>query len=578
MDLVIKQRQATQGDVYFPAGIHPVLQRVYVNRGISHQQEVEHELSHLLPFTDLLGLDQAVAILHQALILQKKIVVVGDYDADGATSTALVVKALRLFGAEHANFLIPNRFEYGYGLTPEIVALAAQQHADVLITVDNGIVSFEGVDAAKQLGMQVIITDHHLAADTLPNADAIVNPNQPRDCFGSKSLAGVGVAFYVMLALRAALRAQAWFEQHAIAVPNMAQLLDLVALGTVADVVPLDQNNRILVEQGLKRIRHGDCCEGIKAILLVGKKDLQKIAATDLGFVVGPRLNAAGRLDDMSLGVECLLTNDSGKARLMAEQLNALNEERKHLEDDMRDQAMTHLKKLHLESAVKRLGFCLYDANWHQGIIGILAARVKEHYHRPVIAFANSGDGDIKGSARSIPGLHIRDILESVALHHPGLIHKYGGHAMAAGLTLSLDRLKAFETAFYQALETKMTEDLLKNVVYTDGVLQADDLTLQLAALLKTAAPWGQHFPEPTFEGEFVLVEQRLVGEKHLKLLVTSEGGVMVDAIAFNIDLSQWPNQRCQKAHLVYQLDVNEFRGIKQLQLIVRHIKEVRSY
>jgi len=577
VEVVIKQRQALTNDISFPDTIHPVLRRVYSNRGISRVTEVEHELSKLLPFTDLLGVTQAVAILYQALLSQKKIVVVGDYDADGATSTALVVKALRAFGAEKADFLIPNRFEYGYGLTPEIVALAEQRQAELLITVDNGIVSFDGVAAAKQKNMQVIITDHHLAAESLPNADAIVNPNQPNDGFGSKCLAGVGVSFYVMLALRAALREHGWFEQRGIAVPNMAQFLDIVALGTVADVVPLDQNNRILVEQGLQRIRSGQCCAGIKAILAVGKKELSKLVATDLGFIVGPRLNAAGRLDDMSLGVECLLTDNVVKAQLIAGQLDALNDERKHLEEEMREQAMVYLKKLHLESDTNHVGFCLYDPSWHQGIIGILAARVKDRYHRPVIAFANSGDHEVKGSARSIPGLHIRDILESVALHHPGLISKYGGHAMAAGLTLRLEQFEAFKLAFYQEIAKKTTAELLKNVMYTDGFLQSDDLTLQLAVLLKTAAPWGQHFPEPTFEGEFVLVEQRLVGEKHLKLIVASAEGVIVDAIAFNIDLQRWPNQRCQKVHLVYQLDVNEFRGVKQLQLIVRYIGVIHA-
>lgn len=577
MTVLIKQREILVEPLNFPNAIHPILQRVYANRGVVQANDVEYALKNLLPFNTLLGIDSAVEVLTAALLAQKKIVIIGDYDADGATSTALMVKALRAFGAKQVQFLVPNRFEYGYGLTPEIVELAEKMQAELLVTVDNGIVSFDGVDAAKAKGMQVIITDHHLAADHLPAADAIVNPNQPKDPFASKHLAGVGVSFYVMLALRAALRECTWFESQGIPVPNMAQFLDLVALGTVADVVTLDKNNRTLVEQGLRRIRAGQCSLGIQALMAIAKKDVRKMVSTDLGFLVAPRLNAAGRLDDMSVGISCLLAENSVKARLLATQLDQLNQARKTVEAGMREQASATLKKLALKTDTPALGYCLYDATWHQGVIGILAARIKEQYHRPVIAFAQSGEGEIKGSARSIPGLHIRDVLEGVAIKHPDVLKKYGGHAMAAGLSLQLAHFETFKTAFLQEVALHLTEDLLTNVVYTDGLLQENDLTLNLASLLKSAGPWGQNFPEPVFEGEFEVLDQRLVGEKHLKLLLAVQlGSAAIDAIAFNIDLSQWPNHRCQKVRLAYQLDVNEFRGVKRLQLIVRHIKAIK--
>lgn len=558
--------------------MHPVLQRIYAARGVTCAQDIEYELKSLIPFTELLHIEKASEILSTALKQQKRIVIIGDYDADGATSTALAVKALRCFGVKQVDFIVPNRFEYGYGLTPEIVELAKQQQAELLITVDNGITSVDGVAAAKQAGMQVIITDHHLAGEQLPAADAIVNPNQPNDLFASKNLAGVGVCFYMMLALRAQLRAQGWFEAQAIAVPNMAQFLDLVALGTVADVVPLDKNNRILVEQGLKRIQAGRCSEGIKAIATVAKKDCRKMVASDFGFAIGPRLNAAGRLDDMTLGIDCLLTNNIVKARLIASQLDQLNQDRKQLEGDMREQAMKFMQKLRLDERQLPDVICLYQPEWHQGVIGILAARIKERFHRPVIAFAQSNDHEIKGSARSIPGLHIRDVLEAVARQYPQMLHKYGGHAMAAGLSLNTADFDVFNQAVNIVVKDFLDDDIFKNVVYSDGLLHDDDLTLQLANALRQAGPWGQNFPEPVFDGEFNVLDQRLVGEKHLKLSLQSAGEKVIDAIAFNVDLKQWPNQRCQRLHCVYRLDVNEFRQVKKLQLIIQHLKSVRSY
>lgn len=575
MEAVIKRRPIPDAQSQFDDTLHPVLKRIYQARGVTSQDQLEYALQKLHPFQLLSHIEDAATLLADALASQKRIVIVGDYDTDGATSTTLAVQALRAFGGQHVDFLVPNRFEFGYGLTPEIVALAKEKKAEVLVTVDNGIVSFEGVHAAKAAGMQVLITDHHLAADQLPNADAIVNPNQPGDTFPSKVLAGVGVIFYVMLALRATLRANHWFQSQSIAEPNMARFLDLVALGTVADVVPLDHNNRILVDQGMKRIRAGECGWGIKALITVSGKDCRQFSTNDLGFMVAPRLNAAGRLDDMSIGVACLLSNNAVQSRLLAQQLDQLNEERKRIESDMRDQAMASLKKIVLSEAGLPLGLCLYDASWHQGIIGILAARVKERYHRPVIAFAKAEDGSLKGSARSIPGVHIRDVLESVTKIAPGVIDKFGGHAMAAGLSLPLKKRSAFEAAFLQALDQHLTPDVLENTLLTDGHLEVSDLSMPFASILKNAGPWGQAFPEPVFDGEFLLLDQRLVGKNHLKMVLQSEGGDPIDAIAFNIDLEKWPNQRCEKIQVAYQLDINEFRGMRQVQLIVKWLKAI---
>lgn len=563
------------------AGVSEVLCRVYASRGVTSPEELELSLEKLLPFEQLKGLAQAVEVLVAGLQQQKRFLIVGDFDADGATSSALSIRALRMMGAQHVDYLVPNRFEYGYGLTPEIVEVASERRPDILVTVDNGISSIEGVHRARKHGMQVVVTDHHLPGESLPDADAIVNPNQADDDFPSKNLAGVGVIFYVMLALRSRLRAELWFEQQKIPDPNLATLLDLVALGTVADVVPLDYNNRILVSQGVRRIRAGKCCAGIAALLEIGKRQQGRIVASDLGFVVGPRLNAAGRLDDMSLGIECLLTEDSPRAYELAGQLNALNSERREIEGKMRDEAMKDLKRLHLDTDAESMpyGLCIFDEAWHQGVIGILAARIKEQFHRPVIAFASAGKDkngmhELKGSARSIPGFHIRDALDAVAARYPELIQKFGGHAMAAGLSLTYENLEAFQQAFDQEVRRHLVEDDLRDVIHSDGKLNESDLGLELAEQLREAGPWGQGFPEPVFDGEFEVISQRIVGEKHLKMMVRPPGSsVSLDAIAFNQE-SPFGKDDLGQVSLAYRLDVNEYRGIRSVQLMVEHIKE----
>jgi len=553
-----------------PADLHPVLRRVYAARTVETEADLDYSLDRLIPPAQLGGLADAVTLLEAGITGNQRILIVGDFDADGATSCALCLRALRSMGAANVHYLVPNRFEYGYGLTPEIVAVAAELQPDLIVTVDNGISSIEGVAAAKQLGMQVLITDHHLPGEQLPDADAIVNPNIPGDTFPSKNLAGVGVAFYVMLALRARLREQDWFQKQGIPEPNHAQLLDLVALGTVADVVPLDRNNRILVQQGIQRMRAGRCVPGIRALLEIAGRSLPRIVATDLGFAVGPRLNAAGRLDDMSLGIECLLTDDQTAARQIAVQLDELNHERKEIESGMQARALEAIAGLNLEDDELPIGLCLFDPNWHQGVIGILAARIKERFHRPVIAFARSGESELKGSARSVPGLHIRDVLDAVAARHPGLISKFGGHAMAAGLGLPECNYRAFASAFDEEVSRHLTQDDLGGVIFSDGGLTDEQLSLDTAQLLRDAGPWGQGFPSPVFDGEFEIVSHRVVGKSHLKMTLKPVGGFsQIDAIAFNT--STLPAGR-QHARMVYQLDVNEFRGIVSPQLIVEHI------
>jgi single-stranded-DNA-specific exonuclease len=515
----------------------------------------------------------AVDLLQQAIADRQRIVVVGDFDADGATSCALSLRALRAMGAVDVHYLVPNRFEYGYGLTPEIVAVAARLQPDLIMTVDNGISSIDGVAAARQLGICVLITDHHLPGKQLPAAEAIVNPNVRGDPFPSKHLAGVGVVFYVMLALRTRLREQRWFEKANLPEPNLAQFLDLVALGTVADVVPLDRNNRILVHQGIQRLRAGSCVPGIRALLEIAARNLQRLVATDLGFAVGPRLNAAGRLDDMSLGIECLLTDDLNAARQMAAQLDAFNRDRKDIESDMQGQALQAITALDLKDEKLPLGLCLFEPDWHQGVIGILASRIKERFHRPVIAFARSGEGQLKGSARSVSGLHIRDALDAVAVGHPGLIEKFGGHAMAAGLSLAEAGYPAFSAAFNEEVSRHLSVDDLTGVIYSDGELSDQELSLDTAQLLRDASPWGQGFPAPLFEGDFRVLGYRVVGEKHLKVtLQRQHGRGQIDGIAFNTP--ELPAD-CRRVHVAYRLDANEFRGIVSPQLIVEYIEAI---
>ena len=570
MTTTIIRRDVPAVSAGLPDDLNPVLRRVYAARAVTSADEVSYSLDGLLPLAALGGLSEAVELLHSTLKAGGRILIAGDFDADGATSCALCVRALRALGAADLQYLVPNRFEFGYGLTPEIVAVAAEREPALIMTVDNGISSIAGVDAAHAHGIKVLITDHHLPGETLPAADAIVNPNLPGDAFPSKSLAGVGVAFYVMLALRARLRTAGWFEQQGITEPNLAQYLDLVALGTVADVVPLDHNNRILVQQGLLRIRSGRCVAGIRALLEAGRRNPARAVAEDLGFVVGPRLNAAGRLDDMSLGIECLLTDDAGAATAMAQQLDTLNRDRREIESDMQSQALQIIAELDMRVAELPTGLCLYEPGWHQGVIGILAARIRERFHRPVVAFARSGAGELKGSARSVPGLHIRDVLDAVATRHPSLVRKFGGHAMAAGLTLAETDYPAFASAFDTEVARHLSADELATVIWSDGQLSGAELTLHTAQSLRVAGPWGQGFPPPVFDGEFEILAQRVVGERHLKLSLkpASDSG-HIDAIAFN---TQALPPGCGHVRMAYRLDVNEYRGLVSPQLVIEHI------
>ena len=554
----------------FLGELPPLLTRLYAARGVQSEAELDKSLARLIPFQQLKGIDAAVDLLVTALQQRQRILIVGDFDADGATASTVGTLGLRLLGAAHVDYLVPNRFEFGYGLTPEIVAVALQREPQLLITVDNGISSVEGVAAAKAAGLKVLVTDHHLPGDELPAADAIVNPNQPGCEFPSKALAGVGVIFYVLMALRARLRSLGWYENKTQ--PNIGELLDLVALGSVADVVPLDANNRILVHQGLERIRAGRARPGIKAILEVAKRDAARITSTDLGFILGPRLNAAGRLDDMSLGIECLLTSDFAAAREMAAQLDGMNQDRKSIEQGMQREALAQLKDLPVDSMP--YGLCLFDPEWHQGVIGILASRMKERYFRPTIAFADAGDGLLKGSGRSVPGFHIRDALAVVASQHPNLIAKYGGHAMAAGLTLPEANFPLFAEAFDVEVRRQLREEDLTGRLLSDGTLAVEEFHLELARALRHAGPWGQHFPEPLFHGVFQLVEQRVVGERHLKVVLKTEcGSVKLDGIAFGVDREVWPNPTVRWVELAYKMDVNEFRGNETVQLMIAHIE-----
>ncbi|CAI3789587.1 Single-stranded-DNA-specific exonuclease RecJ [Pseudomonas sp. MM227] len=565
----IEPRQLPQ-TLPFLGDMPPLLNRLYAARGVSSAEELDKSLARLIPFQRLKGIEAAVELLVTAIDQRQRILIVGDFDADGATASAVGVLGLRLLGAAHVDYLVPNRFEYGYGLTPEIVAVALQREPQLLVTVDNGISSVEGVAAAKAAGLQVLVTDHHLPGHELPAADAIVNPNQPGCEFPSKNLAGVGVIFYVLMALRARLRQLGRYAQ--VPQPNIGELLDLVALGSVADVVPLDANNRILVHQGLERIRAGRARPGITAILEVARREHARITSTDLGFILGPRLNAAGRLDDMSLGIECLLSTDLPSAQTIAAQLDGLNQDRKSIEQGMQREALAQLKDLALESMP--FGLCLFDAQWHQGVIGILASRLKERYHRPTIAFADAGDGLLKGSARSVQGFHIRDALDAVAARHPQLISKFGGHAMAAGLTLPQENFPAFCEAFDAQVRTQLCEEDLTGRLLSDGTLGAEEFHLELARALRNAGPWGQHFPEPMFHGVFQLVEQRVVGERHLKVTLKTEcGSVSLDGIAFGVDREVWPDPSVRWVQLAYKLDLNEFRGRETVQLLITHIE-----
>ena len=571
MILPIVRREVTGASL--SSDLHPVIDRIYRGRNIANLDDLENGLKGLTHFNVLKGMPQAAQILADAVVQNKRIIIVGDFDADGATSTSVCILALRAMGYHNVDFLVPNRFDFGYGLSVPIVDEAAKQGAEVIVTVDNGISCIDGVTHAKSLGMQVVVTDHHLPGDVLPPADAIVNPNQPGCEFPSKNLAGVGVAFYIMLALKAELQQQGHFERAGLAPPNLASLLDIVAVGTVADVVVLDKNNRILVHQGLQRIRAGKCRPGIKALVEVANRDCAHLTSTDLGFVVGPRLNAAGRLDDMSQGIACLLEDETIQARMIAAELDALNKERREIETGMKAQAETVLEQMALNEGDMPSALVVYREDFHQGVIGIVAGRLKEKYLKPVIAFAHQDDEIIKGSARSIPGVHIRDVLDEVNTRYPGVIEKFGGHAMAAGLSLPVAKLQDFEQAFVDIARAHMAKLDGNHALLSDGDLSSKELCLPFAHLLRQAGPFGQGFESPLFDGEFALLDQRLVGQKHLKMVLKSDGANEVDAIAFNVDLKSWPNAMVKRVHIAYRLDINVFRGQETVQLVVEQIE-----
>ena len=562
------RRRVHEHPTDFAGHLHPVVRRVYAARGIASDSELDLSLDRLLPVGSLEGLDAATRLLgeHRAA---GRVLVIGDFDADGATSTALLVRALRSLRFAHVDFLVPNRFRFGYGLTPEIVALAATRTPSLIVTVDNGVSSVAGVEAAREIGIPVLVTDHHLPGSVLPRAAVIVNPNLPGSQFGSPALAGVGVAFYLIAALAKAL-GEAGFRA--------ANYLDLVALGTVADMVPLDRNNRILVSEGLKRIRAGRCVAGIRALLESAGRNKEQLSAADLGFGVAPRLNAAGRLTDMSVGIECLLADEFSEAQRLAALLAQLNDERREIEQRMQLEAVDLAENLREGEAAESLGICLFDENWHQGVVGLVAGRIKDRLHRPVIAFARAEDGSLRGSARSVPGINIRDALDSVAVLRPDLIDKFGGHAMAAGLSLRECNLPAFRLAFAAEIARRGNRELLSGVIYSDGALSAAELCIGTAQALRSAGPWGQGFPEPAFDGKFLVEEARIVGEKHMKMRLRPphQGAEAIDAIAFGYMGSPSENANMRGGatiELVYRLEINEYRGAARVQMNCQHLK-----
>ncbi|EGR2302493.1 single-stranded-DNA-specific exonuclease RecJ [Vibrio parahaemolyticus] len=577
---MIEIQRRPEPDLFLlPDSIPPILKRIYINRGITDIAQLETSARGLHSYQKLGGIEQAVELLFQAIQEQKRIIVVGDFDADGATSSALSVLALRMLGSNNVDYLVPNRFEDGYGLSPEVVDQALELGAEMIMTVDNGVSSIEGVRYAKENGITVLVTDHHLPGQVLPEVDAMVNPNLDSCAFPSKALAGVGVAFYLMMALCVHMRKHNWFAQQGMQEPKLMELIDLVALGTVADVVPLDENNRILVHQGLQRIRAGKARPGIQALIEVAKRDARRLVASDFGFALGPRINAAGRLDDMSFGVELLMCNNIHAARRMASELDGLNQTRKEIEEGMKQEAMAFCERLQFgENSELPYGLSLFQRDWHQGVIGILASRIKEKFHRPVIAFADGGEGTIKGSCRSIPGLHMRDALDFIDTQNPGLIIKFGGHAMAAGLTIKEQDFERFSRLFDEVVKKELDEAALKGVILTDGELKPEEFSMHIAEQLRAGGPFGQAFPEPIFDGEFKVLHQKLVGEKHLKLMLEPlykghPTNVMIDGIAFNVDLRRWPDASVKTVRLAYKLDVNEFRGNQSLQLMIDHIE-----
>ncbi|OOF77611.1 single-stranded-DNA-specific exonuclease RecJ [Rodentibacter caecimuris] len=573
MNKLIKRREIPIGG---SVSEHPLLDRLYRARHIKNRQELDRTLKSMLNPNQLYGIAQAVALLVSAYQTQQKIVIVGDFDADGATSTALAILALRQLGFTNIDYLVPNRFEQGYGLSIPVAEMAIEKGVQLLMTVDNGVSSFDGIAFLKEKGIRVLVTDHHLPPDRLPPADAIVNPNLNQCDFPSKSLAGVGVTFYLMLALRAKFRELGIFTAENQ--PNFTELLDLVALGTIADVVPLDQNNRILAYQGLMRIRAKYCRPGIIALAEVANRNVEQFSASDLGFSIGPRLNAAGRLDNMSIGVELLLAEDMQTARELALELDQLNQTRKEIEAGMKLEALEICRNLTALFNALPTGIVLYQADWHQGVLGIVSSRIKDQYHRPVIAFAQDEKGVLKGSARSIEGVHIRDLLERIHSQYPDMILKFGGHAMAAGLSIREECFSQFQQIFNQTVLDWLDETHLQGIIWTDGELRTNEFTLETAELLKNGGPWGQAFAEPCFDGEFKILDQRAIGQgqNHLKMLVEpKQGGPLLDAIAFNVDTRLYPDLSIKRARLAYKLDINEFRGNRNIQLLVEHIEPI---
>jgi single-stranded-DNA-specific exonuclease len=576
----IIKRHTIPDNIDLPDTFHPVIKRVLAARQVKTVKELEYGLQNLLPYTALLGIKDAVTLLYEALTNQARILIIADYDADGATSCALAIKALQQMGAKKISFLVPNREKHGYGLTPELIEVALEdsflcntppstESPDLLITVDNGISSFSGVMAAKECGMRVLITDHHLPRENLPDADAIINPKQEGDLFPSKNLCGVGVIFYVMMALRARLRETDWFKIQNIPEPNMADFLDLVALGTVTDVVPLDYNNRILIEQGLRRIRANRCSPGISALVQISQREQTRLIASDLAFYVGPYLNAAGRMDDMTYGINCLLNEDDFEAREHARLLKTFNQERRLEEAKMQNEA---LEMLNTDADTLPIGLCLLNEKWHQGVVGILAARIKDRFHRPVIIFTHDKENYIRGSGRSVQGVHLHDIIERISSRHPGMITYFGGHAMAAGLTMPQKQFDAFQDVFDKEVRQHLGKNELHDIIYSDGALSEDEFNLKLAEQLRMLTPWGHHFPEPVFDGEFEVLERRILKEKHLKMWVRPlEGGTQVEAIAFNTVDTDWPS-KVNCVQLTYRLDVNIYRGTKNVQLMTKSV------
>ena len=559
--------------INLPDSIHPVLKRIYASRNIKSSEDLDYSLGSLIPYEELGGIDDAVILLQEMITQKKRILIVADFDADGATSCALAIRGLTAMGAEDVIYVVPNRFEHGYGLSPKIVDVALDHDPDLIVTVDNGISSISGVEHAKKNGIKVLITDHHLPGDKLPSADVIINPQLKENKFPSKNLAGVGVIFYILLALRAKLKAENWFNEKNIKYPNLANLLDLVALGTISDLVPLDKNNRTMVAHGLKLMRKNKSKVGILAILNQSGRQLSTLTSGDLSFAIAPRLNAAGRLTDMSLGIECLLTDDKENATEMAKKLNQLNIERRQIQDNMEEQAFTEFEK-YLQDTSKKIphGICIYNQNWHQGVVGILAAKIKEKFNRPVIVFAQECQGILKGSARSITELHIKDVFDEIARLYPELILTFGGHAMAAGLTIEESQFDRFSDVFNKVVDRYISSDSLEDQCLTDGELSGDDFSLPLALAIQNAGPWGQSFPEPIFVGQFKILDKRVVGESHLKLKLQSRNNNTLDAIAFNMTDDDWPS-KLEQITSTYRLGINNYRGHSQIQLFIEHIE-----